>query len=184
MAPIGSASKSKHKHKDARHSRSRNTTPSSGLSAPAHSSSGSGSGTGNGTAAGSSIPATTPFLQLDTSKLMVASHPSYAEILDRLEVKPSSLEPKTVADIIEQLRQLSDAAEKRVDSCEKAIRVIHEQLKDLDSEHKERERQAEQAKRSKSNKVKKEDTSSQKNVKAKKRKDRDATDVEIKREGE
>lgn len=164
MPSLGSASKSKNKHKDARHSRSRNTTPSSVLSAntvPA-------------------APPTTPFLQLDTAKLLVAPQPSYAEILDRLETRPSNLEPKQLQDIIDQLKQLSDAAEKRVDSCEKAIRVIHDQLKDLDSEHKERERQAEQARR---HKAKKEDASSQKNLKAKKRKDREVTDVEIKREG-
>jgi len=125
-------------------------------------------------------PSTTPFLQLDTSKLLVAPHPSYAEILDRLETKPSNLEPKQLQDIIDQLKQLSDAAEKRVDSCEKAIRIIHDQLKDLDSEYKERERQAEQIRRQK---AKKEESSSQKNLKAKKRKDRETTDVEIKREG-
>ena len=171
MPPLGSASKSKTKHKDARHSRSRNTTPSSVLSGPAHSS--------------SSIPTTTPFLQLDTTKLLVASHPSYADILERLETKPTNLEPKQLEDIIQQLRQLGDAAEKRVDSCEKAIRLIHEQLKELDSEHKERERQAEQTRRSKSTKLKKEDSSTQKVSKDKKRKDRDrdTTDVEIKREG-
>jgi len=125
-------------------------------------------------------PSTTPFLQLDTSKLLVPPHPSYADILDRLETKPSNLEPKQLQDIIDQLKQLSDAAEKRVDSCEKAIRIIHDQLKDLDSEHKERERQAEHIRRQK---AKKEESSSQKNLKAKKRKDRETTDVEIKREG-
>lgn len=165
MPPLGSANKSKNKHKDARHSRSRNTTPSSVLSATVT----------------ATAPSTTPFLLLDTSKLLVSPQPSYAEILDRLETKPSNLEPKQLQDIIDQLKQLSDAAEKRVDSCEKAIRVIHDQLKDLDSEHKERERQVEQVRR---HKAKKEETSSQKNLKAKKRKDREGADVEIKREGE
>lgn len=169
MPPLGSASKSKNKHaKDARHSRSRNTTPSSVLSATA--------------TAAPTAPSTTPFLQLDTSKLLVASQPSYADILDRLETKPANLDPKQLQDTIEQLKQLSDSAEKRIDSCEKAIRLIHDQLKDLDSEHKERERQADHAKRLK---AKKDESSSQKNLKAKKRKDRDreAGDVEIKREG-
>lgn len=161
---MGSASKSKNKQKEARHSRSRNTTPSSVLSASAN----------------ASAPSTTPFLQFDTSKLLVSSQPSYAEILDRLEIKPSNLEPRQLQDIIEQIKQLNDSAEKRIDSCEKAIRVIHDQLKDLDSEHKERERQAEQVRRIK---ARKEDASSQKNNKAKKRKDRDAVEVEIKREG-
>lgn len=162
--PLGSASKSKSKQKDARHSRSRNTTPSSVLSASAI----------------ASAPSTTPFLQLDTSRLLVAAQPSYAEILDRLEIKPSNLEPRQLQDVIEQIKHLNDSAEKRIDSCEKAIRVIHDQLKDLDSEHKERERQAEQARRIK---ARKEDASSQKINKAKKRKDRDVADVEIKREG-
>lgn len=163
MPALGSANKSKHKQKDARHSRSRNTTPSSVLSASAI----------------ASAPSTTPFLQLDTAKLLVASQPSYAEILERLETKPSNLEPRQLQDVIEQIKQLNDSAEKRIDSCEKAIRVIHDQLKDLDSEQKERERHAEQARRIK---VRKEDSSSQKNNKAKKRKDRDGADVEIKRE--
>jgi len=181
MPPLGSASKSKNKHvKDARHSRSRNTTPNSVLSASA-----SASAT---TTTAAPAPSTTPFLQLDTSKLLVASQPNYADILDRLETKPANLDPKQLQDTIEQLKQLSDSAEKRIDSCEKAIRLIHDQLKDLDSEHKERERQADHAKRLK---AKKDDSSSQKNPKAKKRKDRDRdrerdrepADVEIKREG-
>jgi len=168
MPPLGSASKSKNKqHKDAasRHSRgSRNTTPSSILSASAL----------------PAAPSTTPFLQLDTSKLLVAPHPSYAEILDRLETRSADLDPRQLQNIIDQLKQLNDSADNRVDSCEKAIRVIHDQLKDLDSEEKERERQLEQAKRVK---AKKETSSSQKIPKAKKRKERDASHVEIKREG-
>ncbi|KAK5942252.1 Transcriptional regulator [Knufia obscura] len=166
MPPLGSASKSKNKHaKEARHSRSRNTTPSSVLSATA--------------APTGTTPSTTPFLQLDTSKLLVASQPNYAEILDRLETKPANLDPKQLQDVIEQLKQLSDSAEKRIDSCEKAIRLIHDQLKDLDVEHKERERQVEHAKKLK---AKKDESSSQKNLKAKKRKDREVGEVEIKRE--
>ncbi|KAK5080564.1 Transcriptional regulator [Lithohypha guttulata] len=166
MPPLGSASKkSQQKHKDARHSRSRNTTPSSVLSGP--------------TLPTNTTPATTPFLQLDTSKLLIATQPNYADILDRLETKPSNLEPKALQDIIEQLKQLSDAAETRVESCEKAIRMIHESLKDLDSEHKERERQEELSRR---NKAKKIESHSSKTQKAKKRKDRDIADVEIKRE--
>lgn len=164
MPPLGSANKSKNKQKDARHSRSRNTTPSSVLSASVP----------------GSAPSSTPFLQLDTSKLLVAAQPSYAEILDRLETKPANLEPRLLQDVIEQIKQLNDSAEKRIDSCEKAIRIIHDQLKDLDSEHKERERQVEQARRIK---ARKEEANSSKSNKAKKRKDRDCVDVEIKREG-
>ena len=81
--------------------------------------------------------------------------------------------------MIEQLKQLSDAAENRVETCEKAIRLIHAQLKDLESEHKERERQAEQERKFQ---AKKEESQSAKKLKAKKRKDREHTDVEIKKE--
>lgn len=167
MPHLSSAAKSKNKNRDNRGSRSRNTTPSSVLSAgpPA------------------AVPVTTPFLELDTIKLLVAPQPQYGEILDRLETKPANLEPKHLEDIIIQLKQLSDTAEKRVESCEKAIRLIHDQLKELEleSQHKEREQQ-DQARRAK---AKREDTASQKNVKAKKRKDRPGSSehVEIKREG-
>ncbi|RMZ89962.1 hypothetical protein DV736_g2793, partial [Chaetothyriales sp. CBS 134916] len=61
-----------------------------------------------------------------------------------------------------------DHAENRVELCERAIRLIHDKMRDVESEHKDRERQAELARRSKSRK----EEASQKNVKAKKRKDR------------
>lgn len=163
MPPLPGASKGKHKSRDARQSRSRNTTPSSVISgtAPSH-------------------PALTPLLQLETSRLLAAHHPQYADILDHLETKPSNLDPKRLQDIIEQLKGLTDAAEKRVDVCERAVRVIHEQISDVEFEQKERDRQAEQTRRSKKTK---EDTS--KNAKAKKRKERPGSSdgVDIKKEG-
>jgi transcriptional adapter 3 len=113
--------------------------------------------------------------------LLVAPYPSYADILEQLETKSSNLEPKRLQEAIDQLKTLSDFAEKRVESCESAIRLIHEQMRDVEFEHKERERQAEQARRAK---AKKEDAPA-KNVKAKKRKDRpESTDgIDIKNEG-
>lgn len=158
MPPFGSAGKGKNKHKDVRQ-RSRNTTPSSI--------------TNNA----SSTPANTPFLGLDTSKLLVASRPSYADILEQLETKPSNLDPKQLLHIIDELKHLSDAAEKRVDSCEKALRLIHEHQRDTEPDH----RQSDSMRKGK---VRKEDTA-QKNLKAKKRKDRADTgdNVDIKREG-
>lgn len=167
MPHLSSAAKSKTKNRENRRSRSRNTTPSSVLSA----------------SQSVSVPAITPFLELDTSKLLVGPQPQYGELLDKLETKPAHLEPKQLEDIIGQLKQLSDTAEKRVESCEKAIRVIHDQLKELEleSQHKEREQQ-DQARRAK---VRRDESSSQKNLKAKKRKDRPGSSdhVEIKREG-
>lgn len=166
MPPLGSASKSKGKTRDSRRSRSRNTTPSSVISA--------------GTAPPG--PTRTPLLELETAKLLVSAKPSYADITEYLESHGTRFEPKSLHEIIDQLKHLSDAAEKRAESCEKAIRVIHEQKKELESEQQERERQAEQARRVK---ARKEESHSQKNPKAKKRKDRPETvdNVEIKREG-
>jgi transcriptional adapter 3 len=163
MPPLPSATKGKHKNRDGRRSRSRNTTPSSVISgtAPSH-------------------PTQTAFLELDTSKLLVAHHPQYTDILDQLETKPTNLDPKRLQDIIEQLKNLSDSAEKRVESCERAVRIIHEQMRDVEFDQKERDRQAEQIRRSK---AKKEESS--KNVKAKKRKERPGSSdgIEIKKEG-
>ncbi|KAJ9636133.1 uncharacterized protein PV06_04250 [Exophiala oligosperma] len=167
MPALGSASKSKGKKADARRSRSRNTTPSSVLS--------------SGTAPAG--PANTPLLELETTKLLVPPKPNYGEIVDYLETHGTKFEPKSLHDLIDQLKHLSDAAEKRAESCEKAIRLIHEQKKEVESDHQERERQAEQARRAK---ARKEESQSSKNPKAKKRKDRPETDdnVEIKHEDE
>ncbi|KIX07188.1 uncharacterized protein Z518_01841 [Rhinocladiella mackenziei CBS 650.93] len=167
MPALGSASKSKGKSKDSRQSRSRNTTPSSVISAGA-------AATG---------PTITPLLELETSKLLVSAKPTYSEIIEYLESHGSRLEPKSLHDIIDQLKHLSESAEKRAESCEKAIRLIHEQKKELESDQQDRERQAEQARRAK---ARKEESHSQKNPKAKKRKDRPETfdSVEIKREDE
>lgn len=163
MPPLPGATKGKHKNRDGRRSRSRNTTPSSVISATAP-----------------SHPAHTPFLELETSKLLVGHQPQYTEILDQLETKPSNLDPKRLQDIIEQLKVLSESAENRVESCERAVRLIHEQMRDVEFDQKERDRQAEQTRRSK---TKKEESS--KNLKAKKRKDRPGSSdgVEIKKEG-
>ena len=149
MPPLPGAAKRKHKEREPRRSRSRNTTPSSVIS--------------TGTAP--PPPAThTPWLDLETSKLMVMQTPQYSDILDQLEIKPSNVEQKRLPEIIDQLKKLSDHAEQRVESCEKAIRLIHEQMRDVEAEHKERERQAEQTRRTEAKKA------SQKNTKAKREK--------------
>ncbi|RMD42423.1 hypothetical protein DV735_g2725, partial [Chaetothyriales sp. CBS 134920] len=159
--PQSGASKGKHKAREARRSPSRNTTPSSVIS------------TSTSTAVPPLPPlppaaASTPFLNLETTRLLVLPQPQYADILDQLEAKPSAIEPKRLQDIIEQLKTLGDHAENRVELCERAIRLIHEQMRDVESEHKDRERQADLARRSKARK----EESGSKNGKAKKRKDR------------
>lgn len=166
MAPPTGASKRKHKDRDTRRSRSRNTTPSSVISA--------------GTAP--PVPTVTPYLELETSKLLEAAFPQYSDILDTLEAKPSTLEPKQLQGIIDQLKKLGDTTDVRVEACERALRLIHEQKRDVEFEHQEKERQAEQARRTKSKK----EESSSKTAKAKKRKDRGGEmvdGVEIKNEG-
>jgi hypothetical protein len=127
-------------------------------------------------------PTTTPLLELEVSKLLVSAKPNYADIIDHLESQGSRLEPRSLNDIIDQLKHLSDWAEKRAEVCEKAIRVIHEQKKELESDQQDHDRQAEQARRAK---ARKEEATAQKNPKAKKRKERPETSdsVEIKKEG-
>ena len=125
----------------------------------------------------------TPYLELDTAKLLVPSYPQYSDILDTLEAKPSTLEPKQLQGIIDQLKKLGDGTDVRVEACERALRLIHEQKRDVEFEYEERERQAEQDKRTKARK----EVASTKTAKAKKRKDRGGETVdgvEIKNEGE
>jgi transcriptional adapter 3 len=170
MPPYAGAKSKGGKARDGRRSRSRNTTPSSVISAPAVSG-----------------PATTPFLELDTSKLLINTASVYSDILEKLESK-TSLDPKQFQDIISQLNSLGDGAEKRSDLCSAAMRTLHEQYGELEAEQKEKERQAEQTRKMKARQEARaaETAASQKNNgKPKKRKDRGEFEgVEIKREGE
>jgi transcriptional adapter 3 len=118
------ANKGKGKGRDGRRSRSRNTTPSSVISA----------GTGP------VIPSVTPYLEVDISKLHVPSHPQYGDILDRLDTKPGIPEPKHLETLVEQLRQLSEAAEARAQVCDAAMRELADKRKAIADEERERER--------------------------------------------
>jgi transcriptional adapter 3 len=118
------ANKGKGKGRDGRRSRSRNTTPSSVISA----------GTGP------VIPSVTPYLEVDTSRLHVPSHPQYGDILDRLDTKPGIPEPKHLETLVEQLRQLSEAAEARAQVCDAAMRELADKRKAIADEERERER--------------------------------------------
>lgn len=118
------ANKGKGKGRDGRRSRSRNTTPSSVISA----------GTGP------VIPSVTPYLEVDTSKLHVPSHPQYGDILDRLDTKSGVPEPKHLETLVEQLRQLSEAAEARAQVCDAAMRELADKRKAIADEERERER--------------------------------------------
>ena len=169
MPPLSSATKSKNKARESRRSRSRNTTPSSVLSA----------------GAASTVPTTTAYLELDTTKLHIPSHPQYSDALERLESRSVGLDPKQLQEIIDQLKQLSESADKRAEACENAIRRLHETLREVEADQKERDRQAEQERRAKAKKAAKSEATI-KNGKAKKRKDRVETfeSVEVKHEGQ
>ena len=169
MPPLSAAAKSKNKTRESRRSRSRNTTPSSVISA--------------GTAP--AVPTVTAYLELDTSKLYIPNHPQYSDALEKLESRHGALDPKQLQEIIDQLKQLSDSADKRAESCENAIRRLHETLREVEADQKERDRQAEQARRAKAKKEAQNETTT-KNGKAKKRKDRVEVfdNVEVKHEGQ
>jgi hypothetical protein len=110
----------------------------------------------------------------------------YADILEKLENKTTSLDTKQFQDIISQLNSLGDGAEKRSDLCSAAMRTLHEQYAELEAEQKEKERQAEQARKLKARQdARAAETAapSQRSGKLKKRKG-DFETVEIKREGE
>ena len=117
------ASKGKGKGRDARRSRSRNTTPSSVLSA--------------GTAP--LTQSVTPYLEIEAAKLQVLSSPQYSDILERLDSKTVP-EPKHLELLVEQLRQLSEAAEARANACDAAMRELADKRKAIADEERERER--------------------------------------------
>lgn len=159
MPPV--ANKGKAKGRDARRSRSRNTTPSSVISA--------------GTAP--PVHSFTPYLTIDTSKLYVPSHPQYGDILDRLETKSVVPEPKHLETLVEQLRQLSEAAEARAHVCDAAMRELADKRKAVADEEREQERidrevELRKAKAKRDTEERSDGTGSKRGLKPKKRKER------------
>jgi transcriptional adapter 3 len=127
MPPL--ATKGKGKGRDARRSRSRNTTPNSAISS----------------SAAPSAPTLTAYLRIDTARLLVASSPQYAEIIEKLELKQGMPEPKHLDALVEQLRQLSDAAEARSQACYLAMTALSDKRKEIAEQERERERQEREA---------------------------------------
>lgn len=122
MPPL--ANKGKGKGRDARRSRSRNTTPNSVIS----------------TSAVLSAPASTAYLGIDTARLLVPSSPQYADMIEKLELKQGMPEPKHLDSLMEQLRQLSDAAEARSQACYLAMTALSDKRKEIAEQERERER--------------------------------------------
>jgi transcriptional adapter 3 len=122
MPPI--ATKGKGKGRDARRSRSRNTTPNSVIS----------------NSAVPSAPALTAYLGIDTARLLVPSSPQYVDMIEKLELKQGMPEPKHLDSLVEQLRQLSDAAEARSQACYLAMTALSDKRKEIAEQERERER--------------------------------------------
>ena len=118
------ATKGKGKGRDARRSRSRNTTPSSVISA----------------STAPLVQTSTPYLEVDSSKLSVPPHPEYADVLKGLDTKSAVPEPKHLETLVEQLRQLSEAAEARAQVCDAAMRELADRRKAIADEEREQER--------------------------------------------
>lgn len=159
MPPL--ATKGKGKGRDARRSRSRNTTPNSAISASAV----------------PSAPISSPYLGIDTARLLVPSAPQYADMMEKLELKQGVPEPKYLDSLVEQLRQLSDAAEARSQACHLAMTALSEKRKEIAEQERERERQERDAETRRARMRKElveadEDTGGRKAGKLKKRKDR------------
>lgn len=159
MPPL--ASKGKGKGRDARRSRSRNTTPSSVISTSAN-------------------PSTTPstaYLTIETARLLVPPSPHYADVIEKLELKQGMPEPKHLDSLVEQLRQLSDAAEARSQACYLAMTALSDKRKEIAEQEREKERQEREAESRRARMRKEaeeadEDAVVRKAVKMKKRKDR------------
>ena len=152
------ATKGKGKGRDARRSRSRNTTPTSVISAGA-------------------VPAVTAYLGIDTARLLVPSSPHYADMIENLELKQGMPEPKHLDILVEQLRQLSDAAEARSQACYLAMTALSDKRKEIAEQQRERERlereaESRRARMKKEAEEADEDALLRKASKVKKRKDR------------
>ena len=161
MPPLANKGKSKGRS-EARRSRSRNTTPSSVLS--------------SGTAP--LVPTVTAYLEVDTSKLMVPSSPTYTDVLDRLPNGANILEPKQIESLLDSLKTLSSVVEARSKSCEAAIRELVSKRKDIVEEQHENERlerEAEQRRALAKKEADDDEDRGRKSGKVKKRKDRSGT---------
>ncbi|KAI9837055.1 MAG: hypothetical protein M1819_000704 [Sarea resinae] len=125
MPPVGG--KGKGKGRDARRSRSRNTTPSS-------------IGTGPGTNVPASNPASSAFLEIPISSLMVPSNISYEDILERHGSGNGIPDTKHLETLAADLKTLAQLAEVRGQACDKGMRELSKRRKEIMEQDRERER--------------------------------------------
>ena len=121
------ANKGKNKGRDgreARRSRSRNTTPSSVLSGPLASPSST----------------TTAYLGIDVSKLVVPSHVSYADLLERHGGGGGIPDVDNLKKLADELTKLGNLAATRGQACDMAMRELSQRRKELLEEQQEKEK--------------------------------------------
>ncbi|KAH8700544.1 putative transcriptional regulator Ngg1 [Talaromyces proteolyticus] len=117
------ANKSKGKGREARRSRSRNTTPSSGLSAS--------TATGTSSVSG--------YLDNELSKLFSSSAVQYADILEQIGGGSNIPDVKTLELLKDHLKNLSQLADTRGDTCNAAMRELSQRRKEVIEDQRELE---------------------------------------------
>ena len=121
MPPL--VGKSKSKGRDGRQSRSRNSTPSSSVSGPI-------------------APSHTAFLDILIGNLMVPTNISYDDILERHGGAGGIPDPSHLTTMATDLKQLSDLASARSDTCNAGMRALSEKRKEALDEERRREQEA------------------------------------------
>ena len=118
--------KSKSKGRDGRQSRSRNSTPSSSVSAPV-------------------VPSHTAFLDIPIGNLMVPTNITYDDILERHGGAGGIPDPNHLTTMAKDLKQLSELAAARNETCNAGMRALSEKRKDALDEERQREQRAREA---------------------------------------
>ena len=121
MPPI--VGKSKSKGREGRQSRSRNSTPSSSVSGPI-------------------VPSHTAFLDILIGNLMVPTNISYDDILERHGGSGGIPDPSHLTTMAKDLKQLSQLASARSDTCNAGMRALSEKRKEALDEERQREQEA------------------------------------------
>ena len=121
MPPL--VGKSKSKGREGRQSRSRNTTPSSSVSGP-------------------TAPSHTAFLDILIGNLMVPTNINYDDILERHGGAGGIPDPSHLTIMAKDLKQLSELASARSDTCNAGMRALSEKRKEALEEERQREQEA------------------------------------------
>lgn len=121
MPPL--VGKSKSKAREGRQSDSRNSTPSSSVSAPI-------------------APSHTAFLDILIGNLMIPTNISYDDILERHGGTGGIPDPSHLTTMAKDLKQLSELASARSDTCNAGMRALSEKRREALDEERQKEREA------------------------------------------